>query len=230
MSVFARLLFLELAVVLLAVIVGVILVARAVTPESLASGAALAAARRIRITCGVATALGLAFALWGASTLPLGSWVGATTTALWVWSGLLAVSLMVFGTIAEPDGRSLAGVVTNGEAASIGGPFPGWAYGAPMLAGAAVVVAATFGVLHVIARRPAVWAATPDVDSALRRRSATLLVKGAQLSLATSLFGELVTAGMTAANQGWWWGVPAAVAGFCCLAGALAVVAVRGAR
>ncbi len=42
MSVFAPLLFLELAVVLLAVIVGVILVARAVTPESLASGAALA--------------------------------------------------------------------------------------------------------------------------------------------------------------------------------------------
>lgn len=123
---------------------------------------------------------------------------------LWLWVGLLTATLLAFGAVAEPDGRSIAG------AGSTSGPFPGWPYGIPILVGTALVVGATLGVLALVARRPAVRDTTPDDDSHLRTVSAARVVRGAQLSLGATLTGVLFVAGTTASNADWAW--PAIVA------------------
>ncbi len=138
------------------------------------------------------------------------------TRALWVWAGLLTVLLVTFGLIAEPDGRSLRNAPDVGSCLADGvpvpcgggasGPFPGWPYGVPVLVAALLVVAATLAVLHLVARRPAVWGTSATDDELLRAISATRVVRGAQLSLGTSLAGITFFAGATASNAGWWWG------------------------
>jgi hypothetical protein len=125
---------------------------------------------------------------------------------LWLWVALLAAALLAFGAAAEPDGRSIAGT------ASTSGPFPGWPYGIPILVGTALVVGATLGVLALVARRPAVRDTAPDDDSLLRTVSATRVVRGAQLSLGTTLAGVMFLAGTTASNAGRDWAWPAIVA------------------
>lgn len=137
--------------------------------------------------------------------------------ALWAWAGLLGVLLVVFGVVAEPDGRSIA--TTGGERCLVNGvpvpcsggatgPFPGWPYGGPILVATGVILVATLAVLHLVARRPAVWATSPGDDQLLRTISATRVVRGTQLALGTTLSGVLFFAGTTAANAGWWWGWP----------------------
>lgn len=123
---------------------------------------------------------------------------------LWLWVGLLTATLLAFGAVAEPDGRSIGGT------ASTSGPFSGWPYGIPILVGTALVVGATLGVLALVARRPAVRDTTPDDDSLLRTVSAARVVRGAQLSLGATLTGVLFVAGTTASNADWAW--PAIVA------------------
>lgn len=159
------------------------------------------------------------------------------TRALWAWTGLLAAALAAFGAIAEPDGRSLAHAPGVGECLVDGipvpcdggasGPFPGWPYGVPLLAAAALVVGATLAVLHLVARRPAVWGTSPADDDVLRTISATRVVRGAQLSLGTSLAGVLFFAGATAHNAGWWWAWPAIVAAPAVLGAAFGVATRR---
>lgn len=122
------------------------------------------------------------------------------------WGVLLVVFLVIFGLIANPTGeaagRSLAHPVWHPNIAGASGPFPGWPYGVPMLLFVVVLVTLTFGVLHVIARRPAVYGTTPEQDLALREISATNVITGVQLSLGASLTGVLFTAGVAARRGG----------------------------
>lgn len=158
------------------------------------------------------------------------------TRALWAWGGLLAAALVTFGVIAEPDGRSLAHAPGTGGCLIDGvpvpcdggasGPFPGFAYGVPMLAGAALLLAATLAVLHLVARRPAVWGTSTADDDLLRTISATRVVRGSQLALGASLAGVLFFAGTTAFNAGWWWAW-AAIVGAVAILGAAFAVALR---
>ena len=136
---------------------------------------------------------------------------------LWAWTILLAVTVVGFGAMAEPDGRSVRTVGTDGCTVDgvpvpcdggASGPFPGWPYGLPILLGTAAVVAATLGVLYLVARRPAVRGTSTDDDELLRTVSATRVVRGAQLALGITLAGVTFFAGTTASNAGWWWGLP----------------------
>lgn len=143
---------------------------------------------------------------------------------LWAWVALLGLAVAVFGVIAEPDGRSVGhasreGCLADGVPVPCGsgasGPFPGWPYGIPILVGSALVLAATLGVLYLVARRPAVAGASAADDDVLRTVSATRVVRGAQLALGTTLTGVTFFAGATGANAGWWWSwavLPLAVA------------------
>lgn len=148
---------------------------------------------------------------------PAASWA---MRALWAWAGLLGVLLVLFGLVAEPDGRSIAklssdGCLVNGVpvpcTGGATGPFPGWPYGAPILLATGIILVATLLVLHLVARRPSVWGTSQADDQLLRTISATRVVRGTQLALGATLSGVLFFAGMTAANAGWWWGWPTLV-------------------
>jgi hypothetical protein len=103
------------------------------------------------------------------------------------WAALLVAALVVGGATAD-DGRRLTrsagGMVTSGS------PYPGWTYGIPVLTGLVLVAVATWGVLMLVARRPAVTSdATDDAD--LRRLSAHRVLRGVQLVLAATLAAVL---------------------------------------
>lgn len=135
--------------------------------------------------------------------------------ALWAWAALLGVAVVVFGVIAEPDGRSIGNASLDGCMVDgvpvpcdfgASGPFPGWPYGLPILLGAGTVLTATLGVLYLVARRPAVRGTSTAEDDLLRTVSATRVVRGAQLAIGVTLTGVAFFAGATAVNAGWWWG------------------------
>ena len=148
-----------------------------------------------------------------------------------IWGALLTAFLIFAGFVATSDGesagRSIPHMVTDPNVSGASGPFPGWPYGIPMLIGAAFLALFTLGVLHVIARRPAVGGTTPEEDAALRRISATNLVKGVQLSLAASLAAVLFVGGTAAHNAHWWWGAPLAVAAAVVATASIVVLAWR---
>lgn len=143
-------------------------------------------------------------ALANAARVPMGMVVA--------WGGLLLGSTVLFGFLAAKDGdspgRSIAHTGNDAVVQGWSGPFPGWPYGVPMAIAAVVLLLATAGVMHLIARRPAINAMVPESDETLRRVSASNLIKGVQLSLAASLSGLLFIAGTTARNAGWSWGTP----------------------
>ena len=118
----------------------------------------------------------------------------------WVWAALASVTLVVCGLAADDDGRGLSYTYPDGVAGA--GPFPGWFYGVPLLVAVVVVLAATEGVLRLVARRPAVMDADPEWDLALRRLSAHRVLRGAQLVLGWTTAGVLVFAGNAAATLG----------------------------
>lgn len=123
-----------------------------------------------------------------------------------VWSVLLVVTLTFTGLTASSSGESVGRSIGHPDGHGYSGPYPGWVYGIPMIFFGIILVLFAILVLRQIARRPAVVGASPDEDEDLRRMSATYLVKGVQLALATSLAGILLFAGLTANNAGWWWG------------------------
>lgn len=138
--------------------------------------------------------------------------------ALLAWSLLLAGCVIAFGVIAAPGGRQLAYVSWDCSVDGVpvacdglNGPFPGWPYGVPILFGAAAVLTACFTALYLIARRPAIRGVTNTDDEAMRVVSATRVVRGAQLSLGTTLTGITFIAGAAAANADLWWGLPAII-------------------
>lgn len=117
---------------------------------------------------------------------------------VWGWAAALTVTLVTMGFTAVEGHRFSAldseGVLTTSS------PYPGWDYGVPLLVATALVLAATEGVLRLVARRPAVVDADPAYDAASRRLSAHRVLRGAQLVLALTLAGVLVFGGGAIVN------------------------------
>ncbi|NMR18853.1 hypothetical protein [Cellulomonas fimi] len=158
---------------------------------------------------------------------------GALRRILWAWALLLLVTLVACGLVAADDGRAFETVMTDAQGVVVpgrrSGPFPGWFYGRPLLGATAVVVAATEGVLRLIARRPAVANAPDGFDGGLRRVSAARTLRGAQLVLGLTLVGVLAVGGMVLRQHdvvvGWPMLVLAAAVGVVTLVVALIPVA-----
>ncbi len=129
----------------------------------------------------------------------------------WAWCAALAVAVVALGLTAAPDGRTVAvdlpldavaraaGVERHGGAA---GPYPGWAYGVPLLLATLAVITAGEGVLRLVAARPLVAATSERDDARLRRVSARRVLAGTQLVAAGTLGGVLLVAGAAVANVG----------------------------
>lgn len=131
--------------------------------------------------------------------------------AMWAWSALLAVALVIFGVIAGPDGRTIANAPhLQDPGGGWSGPFPGWPYGVPLLIAAALLIAASLGTAHLVARRPAVAGLPAADDEALRITSATRIAKATQLAMAVTCSGVLWFVAATSGNAGWWWAWPCA--------------------
>lgn len=109
-------------------------------------------------------------------------WISAT------WAILLTGLLVVTGVTAD-GGRALT--VVRGATSSTATPYPGWYYGAPILLGAAALLAVGAYALRVVAHRPAVVDADPAYDDASRRLSAHRVLRGVQLGLGLTLAGLL---------------------------------------
>ncbi len=171
-----------------------------------------------------------------ANAAPLALWACVT------WALLLTVALVFCGIVAkrggEDAGRAIMHPIWNPNVDGWNGPFPGFPYGIPMMIGVLALALATLAVLRIIARRPAIPGIQPDVDLQLRQTSATNLVKGVQLSLAASLSGVLLVAGIAASQggsvevdgyiaelAGHWWAYPAVLLAFVVILIALIVTA-----
>jgi hypothetical protein len=137
---------------------------------------------------------------------------------VWGLCGALVLALVVLGATAE-DGRMV--VASEGSVTMTASPYPGWYYGVPLLVAAVLLVAACEGVLHLVARRPAVVDADPTYDAASRRLSAHRALRGVELLLAGILAAVLVLAGSALRGVGhellgpvvMWLGVGVALAG-----------------
>lgn len=110
------------------------------------------------------------------------AWVGAWSATL---VALLGVGLLTATAPRHVD-RVIDGWISRGD------PYPGSWYALPLGIGAAVLLLATWGALHLVATRPAVEGVAPAWDSALRGRTAARLLRGVQLGLAVTVAGLLL--------------------------------------
>ncbi len=124
----------------------------------------------------------------------------AARRVTWAWAALLAVTLVVCGLVAEPDGRSVARTFPLGEA--VHSPFPGWFYGVPLVVAALLVLAGQEVVLRLVTRRAAVADAAEEWDLGLRRLSAHRVLRGTQLVLGVTAGAVLVVAGLAVRGVG----------------------------
>lgn len=116
--------------------------------------------------------------------------------------GVLVVILVAVGAVtAGDDGRSVTRVAESST--STASPYPGAFYGVWLAIGAVAVVAATEGVLRLVARRPAVPHVDVRWDVALRRLSAHRVLRGAQLALGLTGAGVLFLGASAAARVGY---------------------------
>lgn len=111
----------------------------------------------------------------------------------------LLVVLVATGLTAAPDGRTVA-LELDIDLTTAAGPYPGPPYAVPLGVGAVLVLLATLGVLHLVARRPAVPEVSPADDAALRSASAGRVLAGALLVVGGTLAGVLLTAGTALRN------------------------------
>lgn len=123
---------------------------------------------------------------------PAPRWLRRVT---WAWAAALVAVLITTGLTAT-DGRTFSrpDPAESGELLII--PYPGWSYAVPLIVVTVLIVAATEGVLWLVARRPAVIDADPAYDAASRRLSAHRVLRGVQLLLAGSLAGVLAVTGV----------------------------------
>lgn len=125
----------------------------------------------------------------GVATAPRVPLVALVTAA-----GALLLVLLTTALTAAPDGRSVTFRLSD-VASSGAGPYPGPPYAVPLAAGAVLVVIGTLGVLHLVARRPAVTDVAPADDATLRTASAGRVVAGALLVVGGTLTGVLLVTG-----------------------------------
>lgn len=109
--------------------------------------------------------------------------------ATYVWAAGLGLLLLV-GTLTASGPRHLDRWVDGWL--SRGGPYPGTWYAVPLTIGTVVMLLVTWGVLHLIATRPAVNGVDPAWDHALRCSTGARVLRGVQLALAITLGGMLV--------------------------------------
>ncbi|MBO0610527.1 hypothetical protein [Myceligenerans salitolerans] len=111
----------------------------------------------------------------------------------------LAFALVVFGLVAGEGGRQFDHppvIWPDGSVSeSSRGPFPGWPYGVPLLAGLVAAVLATVTTLRLIARRSPLAGVAGEHDAAVRATSAARLLGGVQLLVGGTLGMTLWTAG-----------------------------------
>ncbi|WP_222264574.1 hypothetical protein [Modestobacter marinus] len=147
---------------------------------------------------------------------------------------VLAVLTVVVGAlVADGDGR---GISRSGELwARSSGPFPGWFYGGPALAGLALLVALVGAALWVVATRAAVLTADDRIEAALRSASAHRVLRGATAAVLLLAGGLLGVAGTAAHSLGSGptpsplgpVGAAVAVLGLACVAAGLVVLCRR---
>ncbi|KAE8765407.1 hypothetical protein [Georgenia thermotolerans] len=129
-------------------------------------------------------------------------------------AALMALAIAIFGLTADATGRAVPHPVTpvagGGYVTGASGPYPGWAYGLPLLAALAVVLVVCAGVLRLVVRRPAVAGTREEDDLALRRTSARRILGAVQLFVGGTLAAVLLVAAAALGNAGWTpaaWGV-----------------------
>lgn len=131
---------------------------------------------------------------------------GRRLRALLACAALLAVTLVVTGLTAAPDGTSVPHPVRvtsdGGVLTGASGPYPGWAYGVPLLLGLAVAVLATLAALRVVARRAPLSGVPRVHDEAVRHTSAARVVAGVQLCVGVATALVLLLTGAAVANAG----------------------------
>lgn len=123
-------------------------------------------------------------------------------------AGLLLLTLVLTGATATETGRAVPSLISPAAAAAgvvggTSGPYPGWPYGLPVLAGAGLVLLATAAVVRLVARRPAVAGTRDADDAALRVTSAARVLAGSQVFLGGTLAAVLLVAGQALGNSDW---------------------------
>ncbi|MCK9795972.1 hypothetical protein M1843_19680 [Isoptericola sp. 4D.3] len=131
---------------------------------------------------------------------------GVRLTLVLVTAGVLAIALVAFGVTADPTGRAFATAPVTlpdgGTVSGSAGPYPGWAYGAPMLAALAVTLAATLATLTAIVRRPPLHGVPAPHDDAVRATGAARLLGGVQVCLGVALGGTVALGGSAIRSTG----------------------------
>ena len=104
-------------------------------------------------------------------------------------AALLAFLIVLFGAVADPDGRMLSYSPDVAKMGGGGGSFPGFAYGIPLLVGVALLA----GVLVVSLKRIA--SAPRPTDTSLREADSTVRLLGIRVVTKTATCALLVSAG-----------------------------------
>jgi hypothetical protein len=132
---------------------------------------------------------------------------GRRAALLAATAALAALAIALFGLTADATGRAVPHPVTSdaagGYVTGASGPYPGWAYGLPLLAALAVVLAVCAAVLRLVVRRPAVAGTRQEDDLALRRTSARRILGAVQLFVGGTLAAVLLVAAAALGNAGW---------------------------
>ncbi|MBO0900891.1 hypothetical protein J1G43_13060 [Cellulomonas sp. zg-ZUI22] len=117
-----------------------------------------------------------------------------TVVALLTWTALLLGTLLATGVTAGPDGRTVV-LQPDALVSTAAGPYPGAPYAVPLAAATVLLAVATWGVLHLVAARPAVAGVSTDDDALLRRVSGARVVAGVQLVVGGTLAAVLLATG-----------------------------------
>lgn len=122
--------------------------------------------------------------------------------------GAAVVVIIVGGLAADASGGSVAAAraTADGVVRSSAGPFPGWRYGAPQLAGLLAALAALAGVLRLAVLRPAVVHSDVETDNRLRAASASRAIRVVVSALALTTGANLFfggSAGLRVFVAGW---------------------------
>jgi hypothetical protein len=123
----------------------------------------------------------------------------ALRVALATWTATLLLVLLGTGLTATADGRSVSRTL-DAQLTAEAGPYPGPPYAVPLALGALLVAAGAAGVLHLVARRPAVEGVSTADDDALRVASGGRVLAGVQLVVGATLAGVLLFAGQALRN------------------------------